>query len=126
MKTRKEAIAFCLTLPDVYEDYPFHDDNWTLMRHKGTAKTFATIYERQGNIWLNLKCDPLLTSMWRDVYESVIPAYHMNKYHWNSVILDGTIPDKDIEIMIRDSYKLTYKKPKEKNEEIIYNRFEGL
>ena len=114
MKTRKEAIAFCLTLPDVYEDYPFHDDNWTLMRHKVTAKTFATIYERQGNIWLNLKCDPLLTSMWRDVYESVIPAYHMNKYHWNSVILDGTIPDKDIEIMIKDSYKLTYKKPKEK------------
>lgn len=114
MKTRKEAIDFCLTLADVYEDYPFHDDNWTLIRHKGTAKTFATIYERQGNIWLNLKCDPMLTAMWRSAYQSVIPAYHMNKYHWNSVILDGTIPDKDIEIMIKDSYHLTYTKPKEK------------
>ena len=112
MKTRKDAIAFCLSLADVYEDYPFHDDNWALMRHKGTGKTFAAIYERQGNIWLNLKCDPMLTGMWRSAFSSVIPAYHMNKYHWNSVILDGTIPDKDIEIMIRDSYALTRTKKK--------------
>ena len=49
-------------------------------------------------IWINVKCDPNLTYMWRSSYKSVVPAYHMNKYHWNSIILDGTVPDDDIKV----------------------------
>lgn len=107
MREKKEAIRFCMSLPDVYEDYPFHDDNWCVMRHKGTKKTFAFIYEREGHVWINVKCDPGWRDLWRDAFASVIPAYHMNKKHWNSIILDGTVPKSDIERMIAESYDLT-------------------
>ena len=109
METRQEAIYFCKTLQNVYEDYPFHDFNWTIMRHRENKKMFAAIYEHQGNIWINVKCNPNLTSMWRSSFEAVVPAYHMNKEHWNSIILDGSIPETDIKMMISDSYDLTKK-----------------
>lgn len=112
MKTRKDVIDYCLTLKNVYEDYPFHDFNWTIMRHMDNKKMFAAIYEHMGCIWINVKCDPNLTYMWRDAFRSVVPAYHMNKYHWNSIMLDGTVPDADIKNMIEDSFDLT--KPKER------------
>lgn len=112
MKSREEAIAFCSSLKNVMEDYPFHDDNWTLMRHKKNKKTFACIYERQDNIWINVKCDTEWRDFWRSTFSSVIPAYHMNKEHWNSIILDGTVPEGDIRRMIEESYELT--KPKQK------------
>ena len=112
MRTRQEVIDFCLLLDDTYEDYPFHDFNWTVMRHRGNQKMFAAICERMGNIWVNVKCDPELAYMLRSAFESVVPAYHMNKWHWNSIILDGSIPTDEIKNMICDSYELT--KPKRK------------
>ncbi len=107
MNSRKDAIDFCLTLSGVYLDYPFHDDNWSIMRHRGNKKMFAAVFKHQGNIWINLKCAPEVSSFWRSTYSSVIPAYHMNKEHWNSVILDGTVPECDIKTMIAESYELT-------------------
>ena len=58
MQTRQEAIQYCHSFKDVYEDYPFHDDNWCVMRHKKNKKTYALIYDRDGHIWINVKCDP--------------------------------------------------------------------
>ena len=113
MKTRKEVIDFCLSLENTYEDYPF-DVNWTVMRHKDNKKMFAAIYEHLGNVWVNVKCDPNLSYMWRNTFESVVPAYHMNKYHWNSIILDGTVPVDDIKNMIFDSFELTKSEKKRK------------
>lgn len=110
MRERKEVIEFCMTLPDAEEAYPFDDTNWTVMRHKRNKKMFASICYRLGNIWVNVKCDPNLALMWRDAFPSVVPAYHMNKLHWNSLILDGTIPTDAIKNMIYDSYDLI--KPK--------------
>lgn len=112
MTTREEAIFYCKSFKIVIEDYPFHDSNWTLMRHSSNKKTFACIYEHQNNIWINLKCDPEWRDFWRSAFESVVPAYHMNKEHWNSIILDGTIPQTDIVRMISESFELT--KPKQK------------
>jgi predicted DNA-binding protein (MmcQ/YjbR family) len=114
MRTRAEAIAFCSTMKDVIEDYPFHDANWALMRHKANKKTYACIYERQGNIWINVKCDTEWRDFFRSAFSSVIPAYHMNKEHWNSIIMDGTVPEGDIQRMIRESYELT--KPRKKKQ----------
>ncbi len=116
MLKRQEVIDFCLSLENTYEDYPFDDDNWTVMRHKGNRKMFAAICYRLGNIWINVKCDPDLSPMWRSTYEAVVPGYHMNKYHWNSLILNGTIPEGDIKNMIYDSYELTKPKPIKKRE----------
>lgn len=110
MKTRSEAVAFCSKLPETYEDMPFRDTNWKLIRHNENKKAFAWIYEREGYIWINVKCDQEWRDFWRNTYESVRPGFHQNKEHWNSIILDGTIPENDIKRMIEESYDLT--KPK--------------
>lgn len=112
MRTRQEVIDYCLSLTGVYEDYPFGDANWTLMRHKANKKTFACIYERNGCIWINVKGKPEWCDFWRNAFDSVIPAYHMNKIHWNSIISDGSIPIENIQNMIYESYQLT--RPKRK------------
>jgi predicted DNA-binding protein (MmcQ/YjbR family) len=68
------------------------------------------IFESSDYTWVNLKCEPTQAEFWRSVYASVVPAYHMNKRHWNSVILDGTVPPEIISDMVNDSYDLI--KPK--------------
>lgn len=108
--TRQELIAFCLTLPEVYEDYPFHDDNWAVIRCKKNKKVFAWIFERQDKTWINVKTDPEWREFWRDAFPSIIPAYHLNKQHWNSMIMDGTIPEDIVQQLIMESYDLV--KPK--------------
>lgn len=110
MKNREDVILYCKSFDNVVEDYPFHDDNWTLMRHAANKKTFACIYEHCNNIWINVKCSPEWSAFWRNSYKSVVPAYHMNKEHWNSIILDGTVPVLDIKKMICESYDLTKSK----------------
>lgn len=117
MNTRESIIKYCLAFPNVYEDYPFHDDNFALMRCKGNKKTFAMIYERQDNIWINIKCDPEWIEFWRNAYSSIIPGYHMNKRHWNTIIMDGLVPNKDIQRLISESYDLV--KPKRKKKRIL-------
>ena len=108
--TRDEAIAACEKLSGVYEDYPFNDFNWTIMRHESNRKMFAAIYQREGSIWMNLKAEPLRGDFLKSVFPAVVPAYHMNKTHWISVILDGSVPDADILRMIEESHRLTDKK----------------
>lgn len=107
MTTRQEAIAACIALTNVYEDYPFSDPLWTVMRHSGNKKSFALIFEREGKIWMNLKAEPMAAELWMSAYSAVVPAYHMNKRHWISVILDGSMEDAEILPLIEDSYHLT-------------------
>ena len=66
MQTRAEAIAACLRFPDAFEDYPFTDPIWTVMRHKTNRKAFAFIFSRDGKIWINVKAEPLRADFWRD------------------------------------------------------------
>ena len=103
MKTREEALKFGLSFKNVYEEKPFHDPNWQLIRVKGSKKAFLWIYERNGYINLNVKADPEWRDFWRAAYES--------KEHWNTIILDGSIPDKDIKRMIAESYDLITDSP---------------
>ena len=56
MKNREELISYCLTFKDTYPDQPFHDPNWTVIRHRGSRKVFAWIFEREGRTWVNVKC----------------------------------------------------------------------
>lgn len=107
MITRREAIDACLSLPDSYEDYPFDDPNWTVMRRTTTKKMFAAIFEREGRIWINVKAEPNWGDFWKTVYPAVVPGYHMNKLHWISIILDGSMTDAEILHLIDDSYQLT-------------------
>lgn len=106
MKTREEALAYGLSFPDTYQEAPFRDPNWQLVRVKGAKKAFLWTYERDGYINLNVKVDPRWRDVWRLTYEAVIPGWHQNKEHWNTIILDGSIPDVDVRRMIAESYDL--------------------
>lgn len=106
MTTRDEALEFGMTFPDVYQDTPFRDANWVLVRCKRNKKAFLWTYEYEGTMRINIKVDPAWRDFWRQTYESVLPGYHQNKEHWNTVLLDGTIPDEEIKRMIAESYDL--------------------
>ena len=106
MRERKEVLDFGLTFTDAYVDAPFHDDNWVLLRYRKNKKAFAWTYEKDGFLWVNVKVDPQWRDFWRSAYPSVMPGYHQNKEHWNSIRLDGTIPDGEIKRMIAERYDL--------------------
>lgn len=111
MTTREEALLYGLSFPGTYQQAPFHDENWQLVRVRGSKKAFLWTYERDGFIHLNVKVSPEWRDFWRDTYESVIPGWHQNKEHWNTIILDGTIPEDDIRRMIAESYDLVTDSP---------------
>lgn len=111
MKTREEILAYVLTFADTYVDTPFSDTNWQLVRVKQSKKAFLWTYEKDGFLNLNVKADPEWRDFWRSTYKSVIPGYHQNKEHWNTIILDGSIPDEDVKRMIAESYDLVTDSP---------------
>lgn len=119
MTTREEALEYGLSLPGTYQDAPFRDDNWQFVRVKGSKKAFLWTYEREGLLNLNVKADPEWRDFWRSAYEAVIPGWHQNKEHWNTIILDGSIPEKDIRRMIKESYDLVTDSPSKRIYEAV-------
>lgn len=119
MQTREEVLAFALSFPDTYQDAPFHDDNWQLVRVKGSRKTFIWTYERNGYMNLNVKVDPEWRDYWRDAFESVLPGWHQNREHWNTIILDGSVPDDAVREMIAESYRLVTDSPSKRIYEAV-------
>ena len=111
MLTREEALLYGLSFPDTYQEAPFHDSNWQLVRIVGSKKAFLWIYEKDGYINLNVKVNPEWRDLWRSTYDAVIPGYHQNKEHWNTIILDGTVPETDIKRMIAESYDICADSP---------------
>lgn len=119
MTTRQEALDYGLSFPGTYAQAPFREQNWQLVRVKGSKKAFLWTYEKDGFINLNVKVSPGWRDLWRSVYKSVIPAYHQNKEHWNTIILDGTVPDEEIKNMIALSYDLVTGSPTKKIYEAV-------
>lgn len=111
METRQEALEYGLSFQDTYVEAPFHDPNWQIVRFRENKKAFLWTYERNGFINLNVKVSPEWRDFFRQAYKSVIPGYHQNKEHWNTIILDGSIPDEDIKRMIAESYDLVSDSP---------------
>lgn len=98
-----EAIReYCLRKKGVTEDFPF-DEETLVFRVMG--KIFLLVNTAYTE-FINLKADPEKAIEWREQYEGVKPGYHMNKKHWNSVYLDGSVPDKTVLSMIDHSYEL--------------------
>ena len=119
MKTRQEAISYGLTFENTYLDTPFKDTNWQLIRIKGSRKAFLWIYEKDGVINLNVKVDPQWRDFWRQTYKSVVAGYHQNKEHWNTIILDGNVPDDDVKRMIAESYDIITDSPTKRMYEAV-------
>ena len=93
---------YCISKKGVSESFPFGDDTLVF---KAGGKIFALV-NLDGDLSINLKCDPLLAIELRERYSSVTPGYHMNKKHWNTVLLDGSVPDKEILSWIDHSYEM--------------------
>ena len=119
MRTREEALAFELSFPDTYQDAPFRYDNWQLVRVKGSKKAFLWTYERNGYMNLNVKVDPEWRDYWRDAFASVVPGWHQNREHWNTIILDGSVPDDAVREMIAESYRLVTDSPSKRIYEAV-------
>ena len=111
--TREEIIKYCLELPNTYEDYPFPDDNISVtIKHCNTNKWFALLMNVKGKLYLNIKTDPNYSDILRNTYNYIIPAYHMNKEHWNTIIADENVDKGLVKELIQQSYELTRKKIK--------------
>ena len=119
MKAREEALSYGLSFPNTYQDAPFSDENWQLVRVAGSKKAFLWTYEKDGYIHLNVKTDPEWRDFWRNAYPSVTAGWHQNKEHWNTIRLDGTIPDSDVKRMIAESYDLITDSPSKRIYEAV-------
>lgn len=102
----EEAIKYCLSKPGAQETYPFDEE--TLVFKVGN-KMFRLVYSREGDIGLNLKCDPEVNLELRHQYSGIIPGYHMNKDHWNTLIFERDVPDEEIRRLIDISYDIVFK-----------------
>ena len=97
---------YCISKEGVTESFPFGDDTLVF---KSDGKIFALV-NLDGELSINLKCDPVFSSEFRERYSSVTPGYHMNKKHWNTVNLDREVPDKEVFSWIDHSYGLVIAK----------------
>ncbi len=117
---KESAHTYCLSLPEVTATHPFGPD---VAVYKIKNKMFALLAtcndkgselgeQYAGCSFLNLKCDPEEAFMLRDIFPEVLPAYHMSKKHWISVVLINSMPEKEIERLIDRSFGLVIKKLK--------------
>jgi len=93
---------YCINKPQVTEGFPFGEDT-LVFKVKGKIFALASL---DGDLSVNLKCEPGLALELRENYSAVTPGYHMNKKHWNTIILDGSVPDKEVFRWIDNSYNL--------------------
>jgi predicted DNA-binding protein (MmcQ/YjbR family) len=107
--THKELEEYLLSFPNTWLDFPFGEDiSVYKIGHKetGEGKLFAIISDKSKPLRVSLKCDPQLAEILREKYETVLPGYHLNKKHWNTIICSGQLPDEEIKSLALLSYNL--------------------
>jgi predicted DNA-binding protein (MmcQ/YjbR family) len=112
--THKQIEDYILSLPNSWLDYPFGEE---VAVYKvgprpdpdGKSKMFALINENKTPLRLSLKSDPLLSNLLREKYDEVMPGYHLNKKHWNTLVLTGQLGWPEVKGLIRHSYELVTK-----------------
>lgn len=102
----KQVEDYILSLPNVKLDYPFGEDAAV---YKVNNKMFALIQEGKDPVRISLKCDPELSKVLRERYDEVMEGYHLNKKHWNTIILSGQLTWYEVKDLIRHSYDLVTK-----------------
>src|ERR1039457_3959673 len=102
-----ELRDHCLAFPRAAETFPFGPETSVF---KVAGKMFALSRLAQPPLQVSVKCEPLLAEQLRDAHAAVLPGYHLNKRHWNTVIIDGSLPAKMIGDMVEDSYDLVVSK----------------
>ena len=99
----KTVEGYILSMPNAVLDYPFGEG---VAVYKVHDKMFALISEGKEPVNVSLKCDPQLAETLREKYVTVMPGYHLNKKHWNTIILSGELPWDEVQALIRHSYEL--------------------
>jgi predicted DNA-binding protein (MmcQ/YjbR family) len=99
----KTVEKYLLSFPDTKLDYPFGEE---VAVYKVNDKMFALVREKSDPIQLSLKCDPLLAETLRAKYDTVMPGYHLNKKHWNTIVLTGQLSWDEIKDLINLSYRM--------------------
>lgn len=99
----KTVEEYILSMPNARLDYPFGEG---VAVYKVGDKMFALISEGKRPVRVSLKCDPTLSKVLREKYEEVMPGYHLNKKHWNTLVLSGQLEWKEVQGLIRHSYEL--------------------
>lgn len=110
--TRKEIEDYLLSLSNAWLDFPFGEDTSVYKighTDTGNGKMFALVDDKSNPLRISLKCDPLLAEKLREDYETVLPGYHLNKKHWNTIICTGQVPDDELKSLILISYNLVNK-----------------
>lgn len=102
----KTVEEYVLSMPNAVREYPFGEE---VAVYKVNEKMFALIQEGREPVRISLKCDPQLAEVLREKYETVLPGYHLNKKHWNTIILTGQLEWEEIQGFIRLSYDLVTK-----------------
>jgi len=106
MLTHKQFEDFILSLPGVWLDYPFGQETAVYKFGRPKGKMVALVAEDSKPLRVSLKCDPLLAQNLRDKYEEVLPGWHLNKKHWNTIVCSGQLTDEEIFDLARLSYQL--------------------
>ncbi len=101
--THKEVEEYILTMPNARLEYPFGEK---VAVYKTGEHMFALIAEEKEPITLSLKCDPQLAIILREKYETVMAGYHLNKKHWNTIVMSGQLPWEEVQGLIQHSYQL--------------------
>jgi predicted DNA-binding protein (MmcQ/YjbR family) len=101
--THKEVEEYLLGMPNTKLDYPFGENTAV---YKVNDKMFALVREQKTPVQISLKCDPLLAETLREKYDTVMPGYHLNKKHWNTILLTGQIEWDEVKDLIHHSYNL--------------------
>jgi len=107
--THKEIETYLLSFPNTWLDFPFGEGTSVYKagdKEAGEGKIFAIIADSSKPLRVSLKCDPQLATTLRDKYESVLPGYHLNKKHWNTIICSGQLTDEEIKDLANLSYQL--------------------
>jgi predicted DNA-binding protein (MmcQ/YjbR family) len=107
--SHKELEEYLLSFPNSWLDFPFGEGTSVYkVGHKetGEGKMFAIIAHSSKPLRVSLKCDPQLAETLREKYETVVPGYHLNKKHWNTIICSGQLGDDEIKDLARLSYRL--------------------
>lgn len=103
MIDQKEVESYVLSFPGARLEYPFGEG---VAVYKAGDKMFALIKEGSSPVRISLKCDPVLSRTLREKYESVMPGYHLNKKHWNTILMTGQLTWPEVQDLIRHSYIL--------------------
>ena len=111
--THKELEEYILSFPNTWLDFPFGESTSVYKvgdKESGDSKMFALIDNGSKPLRVSLKCDPILAESLREKYETVLPVYHLNKKHWNTIICSGQMSDEDFNDLVRLSYRLVTEK----------------